>query len=72
MSGTWYGGTVPRTARCPERRAHWAHVWYDPLTVNCPGGPDEDQERGKTCHCDGPPHEWAKGWCPPGGPVTHG
>lgn len=19
-----------------------------------------------TCHCDGPPHQWTRGWCPEG------
>ena len=27
--------------RCPEKRAHYAHEWYNPLRIQCPGGPDE-------------------------------
>jgi hypothetical protein len=25
---------------------------------------------GDTCHCDGPPHTWSRGWCPDSGPVS--
>lgn len=26
--------------------------------------------RSGSCHCDGPPHPYAPGWCPDSGPVT--
>lgn len=29
--------------RCPETRAHYAHEWYTPLRVQCPGGPAETE-----------------------------
>jgi hypothetical protein len=45
--------TAPRTKRCPETRAHYAHVFYDPLTANCPGGPAEDVAGPHDPDCDG-------------------
>lgn len=32
---------------------------------------DQTAAPGGTCHCDGPPHTYAPGWCPASGPVTH-
>lgn len=32
-----------------------------PLAVSVVGG---------ICHCDGPPHQWDRTWCPIEGPVT--
>lgn len=50
-NGTW-GFLATPTKRCPERRDHYAHEWYDPLRNQCPGGPDE------TCLCTGRPPCW--------------
>lgn len=35
---------TPSTGRCAETRAHYAHEWYNPLRIYCPGGPDESLE----------------------------
>lgn len=33
---------TPAVKRCLETRAHYAHEWYTPLRVQCPGGPAEE------------------------------
>ena len=40
-----FAGT-PTVRRCPETRAHYAHEWYNPLRIQCPGGPEESTTRG--------------------------
>jgi hypothetical protein len=38
----------PTHKRCSETRAHYAHEWYNPLRIQCPGGPDETPEEPPT------------------------